>query len=418
MRIVYVNAYDEAGQRFNGYLLHQALRGRGHDSTFVVADRTMNDPSVVGLGVRLLHNLNWRLARLERRLGLQSVLPVLNLQMLAQAYYRRADIIHLQLLHPRPFFGLWTLPLMTLGRRVVWTVHDPWLLAGHCVHSLGCERWLTGCGQCPDLSIPLAVGRDATALNWRVKRWALALSKVHLVVASPWMERRVRRSPILRHHPCTVIPFGLDLDCFKPLDKAQCRQRLGIPPEARVLALRWQPQNIVKGSEYALRALELLPPGAVTHVLRFEGKSDTDMPSIRGRYQIIDLGWIDSGAAMAQALNAADVFVMPSIAETFGMMAVESLACGTPVVVFEGTALPEVVRAPQAGIAVEYRNAQALAAAIGRVLDDAGLRRGLVDRGLELVAREYAQATYIRRHLELYESLARPRRGQSRRTGE
>jgi len=60
------------------------------------------------------------------------------------------------------------------------------------------------------------------------------------------------------------------------------------------------------------------------------------------KYGVVTPGWID-GEDLAIALSAADVFVMPSIQEAFGLMAVEAMACGTPVIVFDGTALPGVI---------------------------------------------------------------------------
>jgi glycosyltransferase involved in cell wall biosynthesis len=153
-----------------------------------------------------------------------------------QACFRQADLVHLQLLHARSFFSLLQLPGIANGERpVVWTLHDPWITSGHCVHSLGCERWKTGCGKCPDLQVSLAIDRDATAFNWRLKRQMLARAEIHLVVASHWMRERVLASPILSHMPVSVIPFGLDRSVFYPRDKAASRAELGIPPDARSL---------------------------------------------------------------------------------------------------------------------------------------------------------------------------------------
>jgi glycosyltransferase involved in cell wall biosynthesis len=115
--------------------------------------------------------------------------------------------------------------------------------------------------------------------------------------------------------------------------------------------------------------------------------------------------WLQGGPEVAQAMRAADVFLMPSVGETFGMMAIEAMACGTPVVVFEGTALPDVVKAPHAGIAVPQGDTEALAAAITDLMTNSELRRSVIDKGLALVARDYTEATYLTRHLSLYEEL-------------
>ena len=96
---------------------------------------------------------------------------------------------------------------------------------------------------------------------------------------------------------------------------------------------------------------------------------------------------------------------MPSIAEGFGLMAVESMACGTPVIVFEGTALPETIAAPDCGIAVPYKDSDALRQAIERLLRDPDLHRHLRENGLRHVAAKHSFEAYAKGYLRLYERL-------------
>jgi glycosyltransferase involved in cell wall biosynthesis len=96
---------------------------------------------------------------------------------------------------------------------------------------------------------------------------------------------------------------------------------------------------------------------------------------------------------------------MPSTAEAFGMMAVESMACGTPVIVFDGTALPDVIHAPEGGISVPARDSKALADAITGLLKDEQRYAQLVENGLRIVREEYSLEKYIQRHIELYKSI-------------
>jgi Glycosyltransferase len=147
-----------------------------------------------------------------------------------------------------------------------------------------------------------------------------------------------------------------------------------------------------------------LPDGVVTHVLCFESDG-TDLEKLQTRFTVIPMPWLQGGTEVAQAMRAADVFLMPSIGETFGMMAIEAMACGTPVVVFEGTALPDVVAAPHAGVAVPQGDAEAFAAAITRLMTELDLRCSVIEEGLARVARDYTEATYLSRHLSLYEEL-------------
>ena len=71
---------------------------------------------------------------------------------------------------------------------------------------------------------------------------------------------------------------------------------------------------------------------------------------------------------LVDAFKATDLFLMPSTAETFGVMAIEAMACGKPVLCFDGTALPGIVGAPDVGVSVPMKDASALCKAIERLV--------------------------------------------------
>lgn len=404
MKILYVSSHDLVGQQFNGYLLMNGLRERGLDARMFVHHAQGDQPGVVYHPVnkgRIL--LNRGLDGLQKALSLWGVLPIHTIDIRNLEFYRLADIVHLQLIHASPFFSLLSLPRMSAEKKLLLTLHDPWMLTGHCVHPLECERWKTGCGDCPDLARPFPIHRDTTAFTWRLKKRIMERTDIHLVVASEWMDQKVASSPLLSHLPRSIIPLGLDTDMFQPRDKAFVRTELGIPQDAFVIAFRAVPFSPFKGVEYIEKALNELSTDKPIFLILFDSKGL--MPQLTGRYPSLELGWVTDSERIAQALNAADLFLMPSLAEAFGMMAVESMACGTPVIVFEGTALPSVVKAPRGGLAVPARDADALRAAIETLINDPGRYRELVRNGLEIVQQEYTTEKYVSRHLELYSKL-------------
>jgi glycosyltransferase involved in cell wall biosynthesis len=129
------------------------------------------------------------------------------------------------------------------------------------------------------------------------------------------------------------------------------------------------------------------------------------MDEFRGRYQVIDLGWIHDADLLARAYNASDIFLMPSTAETFGMMAIEAMACGKPVIVFEGTSLPEVTFAPTGGIAVPYGDTNALRFALERLIDNPLERQLLGQNALNLARQHYGMHSHVDRLVELYQEV-------------
>jgi glycosyltransferase involved in cell wall biosynthesis len=118
----------------------------------------------------------------------------------------------------------------------VLTLHDAWLLAGHCAHSFNCERWKTGCGNCQDLSIYPGIRLDATAYNWRRKAEIYRKSRLHVVTPCRWLMDKVEQSmQKLGIVASKVIPNGVDLKVFHPADQAKTREELRLPHGAKIL---------------------------------------------------------------------------------------------------------------------------------------------------------------------------------------
>lgn len=297
------------------------------------------------------------------------------------------------------------LPKLSRLKPIVWTIHDAWPTTGVCVHSFECERWLTNCqGICPHPWGRSPLRHYTPALHWRFKQTVYQQIDVTLVAASQWTLDRVRRSPLLRHFPCQLIPFGVNLKKFAPQPRVECRQRLGIPLDHHVLAFRGNGigNDLYKGMRSLQQALTLYQPSRPTCLLIFDDGQDFE--SFAGKYKVIDLGWVNEDM-LVDALCASDVFLMPSLQESFGLMAVEAMACGIPVITFDGTAIPSVIKAPQAGLAIPSGDSVLLAAAVERLLGDSDLREAMGREGRLIAEREYSSQLYIQRHLDLYRTV-------------
>ena len=404
MNVLQVSMRDLIGERFNGYRLHLSLRERGHDARMLVLYREGHDPSVQG-HPRWVGPLERGLYAAERISSLQGLLSPIALTFPMRDGFRRADLVHWHLVYPH-YISVPLMPFLAGRRPTVWTIHDPWPTTGHCVHPSECERWRTGCGKCPDLKRNFTVWMDTTALLWKAKRAAFRRMAVTLVAPSRWIASRAQASPLIAHWPCHVIPPGLDLGTWRLLDRADCRGRLGIPPEARTIAFRMpsgQKQQVSKGIPWLKEALRRLGTERPIHLIVFEEKGH--LAEFEGRFRIHELGWLTEVPRMAEAYTAADLFLMPSVAENAPTMALEAMACGTPVIASDTTGMPEMVRAPVAGLVVPLGDAEALAQATQRLLDDDGRRAAMGAEARRIVEAEHGYDRYVDRHLALYESV-------------
>jgi glycosyltransferase involved in cell wall biosynthesis len=338
--------------------------------------------------------------RVESWLSIHSRLQWQAYALALSKAYREADLVHYHIIHDS-FFSLDALPWLTHGKPSVWTWHDPWLMTGHCIYPLECERWLVGCGQCPSLNLPFPMRKDRTAEQFAWKKRIVAKSDAQIVVASRHMHDMAARSPIAAGRHIEIIPFGIDLKRFRPVDPEPARSRLGVLPGRLVLGLRAFADNPFKGLDFAVEALRQLPETDVPlTILTTQGKGHLN--EFIGRHQIIDLGWVNDDATIMDTFAATDVFLMPSTAEAFGMMAIEALAFAKPIIVFEGTALPEVAGAPDIAVAIPMHDAAALAAAIERLVRSPEERQRRGAAGRRWIEERYSDVDFAHRMAALY----------------
>ena len=144
------------------------------------------------------------------------------------------DIVHCHNLHGG-YFDLRQLPHISQRVPTILNVRDMWLASGHCAYGLGCERWKSGCGQCPDLTIYPSIAADMTAHNWQRKSAVYRQCRLYVCAPSQWLLDQMRQSilaPAIVE--ARVIPNGVDTQVFKPAEQLQVRRALGIEANARV----------------------------------------------------------------------------------------------------------------------------------------------------------------------------------------
>ena len=172
------------------YRLHRALQDLGVESKLLALRPT---PSSDVAELPRLPRVERFLGAFTTRLGLNDIHRVGSFLLPQHEDFRFADVVHFHCLHTRTLSYL-ALPRLTADRPSVLTLHDMWAVTGHCAYSQGCDRWKEGCGDCPHPETHPPVRRDATRLEWRLKRRAFDRSRITLVAKSAWMEEQLSES--------------------------------------------------------------------------------------------------------------------------------------------------------------------------------------------------------------------------------
>ena len=310
------------------------------------------------------------------------------------------DVIHLHNLHgyyidSRLLFDY----IRRSGCRVVWTLHDCWSLTGHCARftAIGCNGWESGCERCHHIGeYPRCVTKGHSARNFALKRLTFSgVERLRIVTPSQWLGGLVKRS-YLGDYEMTVIPNGVDLDRFKPREN-DVKARLGIEGRTMLLgvASKWLS---VKGLDDFVALAQLL---GEEYAIVMVGVDERLRQRLPGR--IIALPHTESVEELAELYTAADLLLNLSREESFGLVSLEALACGTPVLTYDCTAAPEVLRrhAGECDCGIIVRAAEGVTAVA--VAIEAGQWREITAEQCTLQAAGYSAKALYARYLSLYE---------------
>jgi len=210
-----------------------------------------------------------------------------------------------------------------------------------------------------------------------------------------------------------VIPPGIDLGLFRPVDRGQAKAELGLEGRDVVLAVgRMDP---VKGFDLLLRAAALLPQlDGVQLVLIGGAEGDREHERLRSLASNLGLDGRVAflGAVPQQQLPlyycAASIVVVPSHYESFGFVAAEALACGTPVIASKVGGLPTIVRDGENGLLVPWRRPEAFAERIAWLLADHEML-GRLTSGARASVERLSWASAAERTIRLYRQLGEAR---------
>lgn len=286
--------------------------------------------------------------------------------------------------------------LSSLDVPVVWTLHDAWAMTGHCAFPAlaDCVQWKQECVNCPltRKEYPRCYGPARTRENFQEKKyWFNTVPNLHIVTVSRYLEGQVRQS-FLKDIDTRCIYNGVDIDVFHPYNyqfsRARHYQVLGV-------ASVWEKR---KGLDAFRQLRKMLPEN---YDIKLVGLTDQQMRRLPDGISAVSR--TDSIQELVELYANADVFVNPSQAESFGMTTAEALACGTPAIVYNTTACPELVDEHTGGV-VPLDDVEALTDAVKTWCEKSrkgDTRRLCRERAVSLFSRQDRYQEYY----DLYDSL-------------
>ncbi|MDD6483130.1 MAG: glycosyltransferase [Clostridiales bacterium] len=287
-------------------------------------------------------------------------------KIIAKLKELKPDVVHLHNLHSN-YINLNMLLDYLRDIPTVITLHDCWFFTGKCTHYSqdGCYRWQKGCGSCIRLKKDNpSFFLDKTAKMYAdKKRHFEAIKSLGVIGVSDWITNEAKKSYLSCAKHIERIYNWVDTDVFKMTDSTGMREKYKIPQNKKIIlgaSAVWDDAQ-PKFKDF-VRLSRLIDDDAVI-VLVGEMRGNTEKTGI------ISIPYTKSTAQLARIYSMADVFVHLSREDTFGKVIAEALSCGTPAVVYNSTACPELVE-EGCGYAGECGNTDEIRDLIYRVFEE------------------------------------------------
>lgn len=401
MRILQINAVGDGGstgrtcRELNDILIEQGhqglvLYGNG-SSDYKYAQKISGE-----YGVKL-HGA------LSRILGKNAAYsPFATRKALRVIREYQPDVVHLRNLHGN-YINI--KPLLKYLSRMdiptVVTLHDCWIYTGKCTHytEKGCYKWQTGCFACPKLKADIpSFFFDRTPQMWKEKvELFQAIPRLAVTGVSDWITEEGRKAPCFANAKIIKRIYNwIDLDVFYPR-QSDFREEYGIATDKFVIlciGAGWskrscKTEDLIKLAQKIGDDCQIVMAGNIPFA--------EDLPK-----NIKCIGYIHSTEELARLYSAVDVYVHLSREDTFGKVIAEAMACGTPAVVYNATACPELA-ADGCGYAVPVGDIDAMAEAIGHIKK--AEKAVLARRCTETVRRRFDKEILVQDTIKLYEEI-------------
>lgn len=316
-------------------------------------------------------------------------------RFLKQVEEIKPDIVHIHNIHGCYInYPLLFTYLKEHNIPVVWTLHDCWAMTGHCVHFMrsNCMKWQTRCHHCPQkMTFPSSYLFDRSERNYKLKKDLFtSMPVMHITTVSSWL-KGIAESSYLKKYPITVVPNGIKTDMlnFEPSD---ILERFGLQGKKLLLAVAIGLDERKGLYDYIKLANKL----SDQYQLMLVGLTEEERKTVPE--SIIAVKRTNSTRELAAYYSAADALLSLSYEETFGLTIVEAMACGTPAIVYDNTAQPELVTL-ETGMIVPTGDLDALVKAIDEVCSKPKESYSIACRNHSL---EYDEKLSYQKYLDIY----------------
>lgn len=412
MKSLILSTFDTSGGAARAcYRLHQGLKSLDTDSQMLVQQKSSDDQTVISPQTRLQEGL--ARARITFDLLPLKLYPKrqsksFSLQWLPENISQKVkkidpDIINLHWIN-QAFVQIET--LAKFKKPIVWTLHDMWAFTGGCHYNEECVAYKQSCGSCPQLNSSKA----SDLSHWVWQRKAKAWENLNLTVVTPstWLAKCAQASSLFGNKSISVIPYGLDLDVYRPIDPKKCRDLLGLPQDKKLLLFTSLKATSDKRKglhllQLALEKFKQTDPKKDLELVVVGASFDANAPDFK--FKTHYLGTLNDDLTLALTYSAVDAFIAPSVQDNLPNTVLEALACGTPCIAFKIGGMPDMIEHQNNGYLANSYQIEDLALGISWVLENPQRYLKLSDNARKKAEQEFALKLQATRYLDLFSNI-------------
>jgi glycosyltransferase involved in cell wall biosynthesis len=400
--------------------LHNVLRNGGVTSEMLVQEKLSKDINIHRPELNNTKSFKERHFQnlLQRQLITQSLteeassvfnLPYNGFSLDCIPIVKSADIINLHWINR--LLPLETLvEIFNLNKPIVWTLHDQWTFTGGCHYTNGCEKYMNGCNNCPQL--PKSFD-DIAEITLSQKCTAFNAKNLTVVTPSKWLADCAKKSIVLSKAEIVHIPNGIDTQKFAPMSKTIARKKLSIPEKpitilfgANSFAEKRKGVDLLQQTINQFlqnsQIIELVRRKMVQVVTFGEYNEKLTFDSLPVHF----LGYISNEQKIISAYNSANILVLPSREDNLPNIMLEAMACEIPVLGFSVGGLREVVEDGKNGFLAPPIDCKQLGdKLINFVLLNQNARNRISKAARETILKKYTNRHLFYNYKNLYDQL-------------
>jgi len=328
--ILHITAFDKGGAGISVLRIHKSLLKKGYNSKILVKKKFSNSKEVYSYAPKKIEKLKYYLNQIRKRVFLKTKKTDyfsdyrIGYDITKDPNFINADIIHLHWI--AEFVDYKKLFENIKGKKLIWTVRDTNPFTGGCHCFRNCMKFKKKCGFCPQLSKNGKNDFSRETFNYKKQSYK-KISKV--ICLSSWEKKELSDSSLMGNIPTEIISPGIPKE-LKKYNKHKARKYFKLPKNKFLIMFGSFSETPSKGFVYIKKATKLLEKYNSKIECITIGKNTTqDLP-----LKVISLGILTTYKELSLAYSAADVFIMPSLQETFGKMFAEAMKCGTVPICF------------------------------------------------------------------------------------